>query len=130
MTIQELLNHLDGLDAKATKGEWGTLTGDMGNIHIVDVDTMEGGYSLTRESRNASTLAYLDDEKNGYNDAQLIVALRNAYPSLRAEIKRLQEEVEKLKNPLPTQQEEREIYKKIYHNSCNTGCSIPCTNKV
>jgi len=64
------------------------------------------------------------------DQAMLAIALRNAYPSLRAEIKRLQEEVEKLKNPLPTQQEEREIYKKIYHNSCNTGCSIPCPNKV
>lgn len=32
-------------------------------------------------------------------------------------------------DPLPTQQEEKAIYEKMYH-VCNTGCSIPCPNKV
>ena len=32
-------------------------------------------------------------------------------------------------DPLPTQQEEKAIYEKMYH-VCSTGCLNPCTNKV
>lgn len=45
------------------------------------------------------------------------------------EIRKLLGEDVEIVDPLPTQQEEKAIYEKMYH-VCSTGCSIPCPNKV
>lgn len=45
------------------------------------------------------------------------------------EIRKLLGEDVEIVDPLPTQQEEKAIYEKMYH-VCSTACSIPCPNKV
>ena len=37
--------------------------------------------------------------------------------------------IHSLENPLPTQEEKREFYHRVYH-ICHTGCPMPCPSKV
>lgn len=81
--IQETLKHLDELEAKATKGPW----------HTIEDDADSGCYDIAGPTEiDASIYSSRDGKYVIYEDAALIAELRNAYPSLRAEIARLQEE--------------------------------------
>lgn len=83
MDIQDILKKLDELEAKATKGEW----------------------RLVNESKDAIAdekgwLGYMYRYERMKGNGEFIVALRNAYPLLREEIKRLDRENEQLKHDL------------------------------
>jgi hypothetical protein len=89
MTIQNTLKTLDELEAKATKGEWVVKKGE--------------GYETNRDDERSMVVMGGDgerlmDEVEYYPKAvsrenmEFIVALRNSYPALRAEIERLQGE--------------------------------------
>lgn len=86
MPIQETLKRLDELEAKATKGRW------FARFAFKKDKNLEG---LTLVGATAPGHAIVTSHEGGTspsNDLELIVELRNAYPSLRAEIARFQEE--------------------------------------
>lgn len=128
MDIQEILKNLDELEAKATKGEWtyqdpsdaecfGGCTPNGCSGHPI------GLYELYGPEMGDDDSSHMFKNKN---DVAFICEIRDAYPLLREEIKRLQAEVELLKHPLPSPKEEKEFYEKAYH-ICNTGCGYGCT---
>lgn len=72
----------------------------------------------------------------GKNAKELGVDVTKPFISRKAKRRVTMEEIRKLLgedveivDPLPTQQEEKAIYEKMYH-VCSTGCPIPCPNKV
>jgi len=109
--IQETLKHLDELEAKATKGPW----------HTIEDDADSGCYDIAGPTEiDASIYSSRDGKYVIYEDAALIAELRNAYPSLREEILRLQGEVERLS----------ECTKEDEYAACREGFNEDCTTKA
>ena len=84
--IDETLNGLDRLDKEATQGEWELnerLQRNSGSTFL-EVVAKKTSFWICR------VLSFDDDPGEYAGNARLIVALRNAYPTLRDEIRRLQ----------------------------------------
>ena len=68
-------------------------------------------------------------QKDDYKKHITLISRKAKRKVTMEEIRKLLGEDVEIVDPLPTQQEEKAIYEKMYH-VCNTGCSIPCPNKV
>lgn len=97
---QQAIDELRRLEREATEGKWFYLAGDMGNIHIVTEEVEREWYSMSRERKSMQTIFYLDDERNGWGEAELICSMRNNLIPLLDELERLERENENLRKGL------------------------------
>lgn len=95
--IQPLLTRLDELEKSATKGEW-----EFVEDYLIRKRGTKRTSFVLKHPMGARVWAddqvVLNDEEVKPGDARFITELRNAYPTLRAEIERLQEVERKYKD--------------------------------